>query len=51
MPLARALAGVHADVDPASPLASPLGWLRPIDSEHSAIWQSLAGERMQPWIG
>jgi 1-deoxy-D-xylulose-5-phosphate reductoisomerase len=26
------------------PLASPLGWLRPIDSEHSAIWQCLAGE-------
>lgn len=46
MPLARALAGVHADVDPASPLASPLGWLRPIDSEHSAIWQSLIGERL-----
>ena len=46
MPLARALAGVHAAADPASPLASPLGWLRPIDSEHSALWQSLAGERM-----
>jgi 1-deoxy-D-xylulose-5-phosphate reductoisomerase len=44
MPLARALAGVNADVDPASPLASALGWLRPIDSEHSAIWQSLVGE-------
>jgi 1-deoxy-D-xylulose-5-phosphate reductoisomerase len=25
-------------------LASPLFWLRPIDSEHSAIWQCLAGE-------
>jgi 1-deoxy-D-xylulose-5-phosphate reductoisomerase len=24
--------------------ASPLAWLRPIDSEHSAIWQCLAGE-------
>jgi 1-deoxy-D-xylulose-5-phosphate reductoisomerase len=24
---------------------SPLAWLRPIDSEHSAIWQCLAGER------
>ncbi|MGH2513623.1 MAG: 1-deoxy-D-xylulose-5-phosphate reductoisomerase, partial [Candidatus Limnocylindrales bacterium] len=23
---------------------SPLAWLRPIDSEHSAIWQCLAGE-------
>jgi 1-deoxy-D-xylulose-5-phosphate reductoisomerase len=26
------------------PLAGPLGWLRPIDSEHSAIWQCLVGE-------
>ncbi len=24
--------------------ASPLAWLRPIDSEHSAIWQCLVGE-------
>ena len=32
--------------DPADPLASPLAWLRPIDSEHSAIWQCLAGESM-----
>ncbi|MGO9179564.1 MAG: 1-deoxy-D-xylulose-5-phosphate reductoisomerase [Candidatus Limnocylindrales bacterium] len=24
--------------------ASPLAWLRPIDSEHSAIWQCLTGE-------
>lgn len=46
MPVARALAGVHASSDPASPLASPLGWLRPIDSEHSAIWQSLVGENL-----
>jgi 1-deoxy-D-xylulose-5-phosphate reductoisomerase len=44
MPIAQALAGVNAAADPASPLASPLGWLRPIDSEHSAIWQSLVGE-------
>jgi 1-deoxy-D-xylulose-5-phosphate reductoisomerase len=45
MPLARARAGErHATHGPADPLASPLGWLRPIDSEHSAIWQSLAGE-------
>jgi 1-deoxy-D-xylulose-5-phosphate reductoisomerase len=44
MPLARALAGVNAAADPASSLASPLAWLRPIDSEHSAIWQCLAGE-------
>ena len=28
----------------ADPLAQPLGWLRPIDSEHSAIWQCLVGE-------
>ena len=26
--------------------SSPLFWLRPIDSEHSAIWQCLAGERL-----
>ena len=38
MPLARALADRHG------PGASPRGWLRPIDSEHSAIWQCLAGE-------
>jgi 1-deoxy-D-xylulose-5-phosphate reductoisomerase len=37
MPLARARAGTAG---------SPLGWLRPIDSEHSAIWQCLAGEQM-----
>jgi 1-deoxy-D-xylulose-5-phosphate reductoisomerase len=28
------------------PYASPLAWLRPIDSEHSAIWQCLVGEVM-----
>jgi 1-deoxy-D-xylulose-5-phosphate reductoisomerase len=28
------------------PLAAALAWLRPIDSEHSAIWQCLAGEGM-----
>jgi 1-deoxy-D-xylulose-5-phosphate reductoisomerase len=44
MPLARAHAARRAAIDPADPLASPLGWLRPIDSEHSAIWQSLMGE-------
>ena len=45
MPLARARAGERrASHGPADPLGSPLGWLRPIDSEHSAIWQSLAGE-------
>ncbi|MCU0504898.1 MAG: 1-deoxy-D-xylulose-5-phosphate reductoisomerase [Chloroflexi bacterium] len=47
MPRARALAEAAAATDPSSPLASPLGWLRPIDSEHSAIWQCLAGERNQ----
>ncbi len=48
MPLARALAH-HAPA--AGALAgrpevagSPLAWLRPIDSEHSAIWQCLVGE-------
>ncbi|HUG30018.1 MAG TPA: 1-deoxy-D-xylulose-5-phosphate reductoisomerase [Candidatus Limnocylindria bacterium] len=44
MPLARARAAERAAVAPADPLASPLGWLRPIDSEHSAIWQCLVGE-------
>jgi 1-deoxy-D-xylulose-5-phosphate reductoisomerase len=28
-------------------MASSLAWLRPIDSEHSAIWQCLVGERME----
>ena len=46
MPLARALAADVAATSPADPLASPLAWLRPIDSEHSAIWQCLVGERM-----
>ncbi len=44
MPLARAQATARAAVDPLDPLARPLGWLRPIDSEHSAIWQCLVGE-------
>ena len=44
MPLARALAASVAEASPGAPLASPLGWLRPIDSEHSAIWQCLVGE-------
>lgn len=44
MPLARALAAERAGTDPRDPLASPLGWVRPIDSEHSAIWQCLVGE-------
>ena len=46
MPAAKARAAERAQADPADPLASPLGWLRPIDSEHSAIWQCLVGERL-----
>ena len=46
MPLARALAAERAATDPIDPYASPLAWLRPIDSEHSAIWQCLVGETM-----
>jgi 1-deoxy-D-xylulose-5-phosphate reductoisomerase len=42
---ARDLAAARAAINPADPLASPLAWLRPIDSEHSAIWQCLVGER------
>ncbi len=45
MPEARARAAAIAVDRPDDPLAGPLGWLRPIDSEHSAIWQCLAGER------
>jgi len=41
---ARVQAGARAAADPAHPLAAPLAWLRPIDSEHSAIWQCLVGE-------
>lgn len=43
---ARARAAEHAGADPSGPLASPLGWLRPINSEHCAIWQCLVGEEM-----
>jgi 1-deoxy-D-xylulose-5-phosphate reductoisomerase len=49
MPLARGLAaGAAAGDGPRTNPAftSPLAWLRPIDSEHSAIWQCLAGERL-----
>jgi len=37
-------AAERAAADPRDPLATPLAWLRPIDSEHSAIWQCLVGE-------
>src|SRR4051794_9018754 len=43
MPLARERAAERA-AGAGDPYASPLAWLRPIDSEHSAIWQCLAGE-------
>jgi 1-deoxy-D-xylulose-5-phosphate reductoisomerase len=47
IPVARARAAAVATASAAAvadPLASPLAWLRPIDSEHSAIWQCLVGE-------
>ena len=44
MPLARDLGAARAAADPRDPLGRALGWLRPIDSEHSAIWQCLVGE-------
>ncbi len=44
MPLARSLAARAAAAAPGSARSTALAWLRPIDSEHSAIWQSLAGE-------
>ena len=46
MPEARRLAEQVAASAPADPFASPLAWVRPIDSEHSAIWQCLVGESM-----
>ncbi|HSL33802.1 MAG TPA: 1-deoxy-D-xylulose-5-phosphate reductoisomerase [Candidatus Limnocylindrales bacterium] len=46
MPLARSRAAAVASDRPNDPFASPLAWLRPIDSEHSAIWQCLVGEAM-----
>ena len=46
MPLARSLAAARAAADPGDPYGSPLAWLRPIDSEHSAIWQCLVGESL-----
>jgi 1-deoxy-D-xylulose-5-phosphate reductoisomerase len=52
MPLARALAAraVRAGDGPGS-AADALRWLRPIDSEHSAIWQCLVGEGAQTIAG
>jgi 1-deoxy-D-xylulose-5-phosphate reductoisomerase len=44
MPLARRAAARVHERDPRDPLAHALAWLRPIDSEHSAIWQCLVGE-------
>jgi 1-deoxy-D-xylulose-5-phosphate reductoisomerase len=44
MPLAHSRAAAIAATDPTSPMASALAWLRPIDSEHSALWQCLVGE-------
>ena len=46
MPEARRLAAAIAADRPMDPFASPLAWLRPIDSEHSALWQCLLGESM-----
>jgi 1-deoxy-D-xylulose-5-phosphate reductoisomerase len=46
MPEARRMAAAVAEERPADPFASPLAWLRPIDSEHSALWQCLVGESM-----
>lgn len=47
MPLARALADARRPAGAASSAADALAWLRPIDSEHSAIWQCLVGEPAQ----
>ena len=44
MPLAATRAAAVAATDPSDPMASRLAWVRPIDSEHSAIWQCLVGE-------
>jgi len=46
MPLARDRAALIALERPLDPYGSPLAWLRPIDSEHSAIWQCLVGESL-----
>ena len=44
MPEARRLAAAVAKERAGDAFASPLAWLRPIDSEHSALWQCLVGE-------
>jgi 1-deoxy-D-xylulose-5-phosphate reductoisomerase len=47
MPLAKELAADAAAGAGGDQLRStPLFWLRPIDSEHSALWQCLVGERL-----
>jgi 1-deoxy-D-xylulose-5-phosphate reductoisomerase len=51
MPLARDLAARRRSADDRDPYASPLAWLRPIDSEHSAMWQCLVGESMASVAG
>ncbi len=51
MPEARRLAASRSGSALGDPLASPLAWLRPIDSEHSAIWQCLVGESMTAVAG
>ena len=51
MPQARRLAAERAAIAPADAFASPLAWVRPIDSEHSAIWQCLVGETMSTVAG
>jgi 1-deoxy-D-xylulose-5-phosphate reductoisomerase len=47
MPIARQLAATRGATDPMDPFAVALAWLRPIDSEHSAIWQCLVGESLE----
>jgi 1-deoxy-D-xylulose-5-phosphate reductoisomerase len=46
MPEARRSAAAVGEERPDDAYASPLAWLRPIDSEHSALWQCLVGESM-----
>ena len=46
MPEARRSAATVGEKRPDDAYASPLAWLRPIDSEHSALWQCLVGESM-----